>query len=202
MKNKVSGFLKRLLHILVIIIIGGYLVSNIVDLTYAIVNTEDPNIIITIKEDGQITQEGNLYGEDLWYPDREDSGIIRIKNNFKKIKVTNLGLEVDLKTFIDGYNEGDVYSSFVNNMKLTIKKGRFLFFDKDILDIRSIQELLYKANDDSYNGLILVDSDQITINKDDSIDLKYTLYMDEEAGEELESVKANVTFYINFNESQ
>ena len=196
-----SGLFKKVLHILALIIIGCYLVNSIVDLTYAIANTDDPILTITINEDGHITQEGNLFREDLWYPDRVDSGIIRINNNFKKVKVTNLGLDVELKTFNSGYNKEVVYSSFVNNMKLTIKQGQFLIFHKDIFDNRSIQDLLYKSNDNSYNGFTLEDSNSITISKGDSIDLKYTLYMDKESGEELESLKANVPFFINFDES-
>lgn len=189
-----------ILEFFVIILVVGFFANDIIDITYGAFNGSEPNIIITKNTDGTTSKSGNLFGDELWYPDKAVTGVIRIDNQYKRMKITNLGVNVtQIQANLD-YDLDTIRNSFLNNMKLTIKKGRLLSFDKTIVDNKSLGELLYKSDDDSLNGFILDEEDRFTISKNDFIDLEYTLYMDKDAGEELEAISADVPFYINVNE--
>jgi hypothetical protein len=201
LKVKNKDLLKKTLGIFIILIIGAYIANNIIAITYASINQQEPKVLITINNDGKTVQVGDLFGGDLWYPDKKETGIIRIKNDFKNMNITNLGIGVEIKTVKDAYNKEVVYNSFMRNMKLSVKKGTLLTFNNHIFNDKNFFELLYKSNDDKYKGFVLENSNQIRINKNDFIDLKYTLYMDKEAGNELEELKAVISFFMNASQS-
>lgn len=197
MKNNKKRLNEMIFNFLFLLIIGGFLANNIVGMTYAIADQE-PNLIITINKDGQFIQNGNLFGDELWYPGKTESGVIRIINQYKNVNITNLGLDVKLKAYKTEYDKEVVYNSFLDNMKMTIEKGTLLVFNTTILNNESIIKLVNKSDDDRYNGFELEESNQLSISKDHSIDLKYTLYMDAESGEELEGLNTSVDLLINF----
>lgn len=190
-----------MLQLLVLVLIGGYLTTNIVQSTFATDTDKKPNVIITINSDGEFVQKGDLFGDDeLLYPatieDAEKgrggiSGVIRIDNQYKKMDVTNLGVGLDKGKLIigNGYPIDIVYNSFLNDVELKIEKGRLFAFDKTLVDYISIRELL--------DGHELDKEDIFTITKGNTVDLKYTLRMVENAGEELESVTAGMPILIN-----
>ena len=148
-------------------------------ITYA--TNQQPNVIITI--DGkERTITGSLYGNDLWYPGKEVSGIIRIdsKNN---CKVTGIGLSIENQ-------DNNTVNSFLNNMILTIEKGNLVGFDKVLVDKKSFASLC--------NGGVFLDAkNQFTVLKNNPVDLKYTLVMDKRAGNELENLSIPVRFLLN-----
>jgi len=192
MKNK-KIFFKIFLEFLVLTLVVGFFANDVIKITYATITDEQPNVTITIDERGGATQNASLFGDELWYPGKSHSGVIRISNQYQRIKVSNLGIGFELKSTNGRYNEDIIKASFLDNMKLTIKKGKLLAMDKTIVDDKSLGELL--------NGYSLDTNDQFYINKGDFIDLEYTLKMDEKAGDELEGISVNLPFYINVNES-
>lgn len=200
MKSKKKLF-KMILEFLVIIFVVGFFANDIIEITYATLKHTEPDVIVTKTSDGATSKTGNLFGDELWYPDKEVTGVIRIDNEFKRMKITNLGVDVTITKTNSVYDEDTIRNSFLNNMKLTIRKGKLLSFDdKTIVDNKSLGELLYKSDDNNYNGFPLADDDQFVINRNDTIDLEYTLYMDKDTGEELEGILAEVPFYINVEE--
>lgn len=194
-----------------IIFIWGYLTTTIIQSTFASNTDKNPNVIITIKSDGSIVQEGDLFGNGLLYPATvEDaqrglggvSGVVRINNQYKSIKITNLGIGLDKDDLQlrNGYPVDIVYNSFLDDVRLKIEKGRLFSFDKTLIEYTSLRELLYEPGNSSYRGHMLDDKDSFTLHKGSTVDLKYTLHMVEEAGNELEDVTAFMPIYINVHE--
>lgn len=201
-KNKLF---KMLLQIVVFVIVG-YFATGIVQSTFATNTDKSPNVIITVNGDGSISQEGSLFGDKLLYPSTiEDgekgigsiSGTIRINNQYKKIDVNNIGLGLigELK-FENTYSKDKVIKSFLKDVKVKIEKGSLLSFNKTIIDYTSLKDVLY-TEEDEYKGFTLEPKDRFSIERNSTIDLKYTLLMDHEAGNELQSVTANMPIYIN-----
>ena len=198
--NKIKRLIKIACEFILFTLIMGVIITRFMGTTYAVMSSGEPNIVVTIDKYGHISQQGNLFGEELWYPDqRGRDGVIRIYNNYRDTKLTSLGVGVVLNQFRSKeYMKEDVYSSFLENMKLSVKEGRWLQFgNTSIVSDRSLADLLYTLEaDDRYNGIVLYESDQVQLPVGDPIDLKYTLRMDENAGNELESVVADVSFFI------
>lgn len=189
------------LKFLVLILLVGFFASDIIELTYSVVTQSTPDVTITINNNGTRLQEGSLFGDELWYPGKEKNGIIRIHNQYKSIKVSNLGIDVDLKHINKAYGWDEVYDSFIENMRLTITRGKLTAFDKNILKDKSLGELLAISSNESKNGLMLPVEDQFTIRKNDFVDLKYTLLMDKNSGNELQNLTADISFHINLHQN-
>jgi hypothetical protein len=189
MKKKKKLY-KTISEFIVFTLIMGFIVTELMGTTYATLSTGNPDAIVTINKDGHISQQGNLFGDELWYPDEKGrDGVIRIINNYRSTKLTNLGVSVKLNNFRDGYTETEVRQSFLNHMRLTIKKGRLLEFgDDSIINDISLADFL--------NGIALDENNQINISASSPLDLKYTMRMDEDAGNELQSMSAEVSFII------
>ncbi|WP_105619675.1 hypothetical protein [Vallitalea okinawensis] len=203
--NKKKIPVNKIIPLALALIIVGFLAKNITQITYAVMVEADPDVVITI-DDGQITQEGNLFGDELWYPGKEKNGIIRIKNNntLKGVEISNLGLKTKLLSADENYDPTMVYTSFLNNMLLTIKKGRLAVFDNSIVENKTLAELYYKenssSNDLSKEVFLLSEGEEFTINKESFVDFRYTLRMDEAAENELENMQATVDLLINVND--
>jgi len=193
-------YLFRLIDISLFAFVGVWLLYSLLNITFANENQATPNVIVTINTNGSISNHGSLFGDHLWYPGKEESGIIRIQNNYKKIRVTGMGLNISLNGYQQEYGEEMVMASFLKNMKLIVKKGKFLYFNKVILDNIKFLDLVNNGINDIFNGLVLEESDSFNIGKSDSIDLKYTIRMDEDAGAEMQSLSANIQFIIDFGE--
>lgn len=170
------------------------LVFALAGITYATVENVEPNVLIRINGEGEVTCSGNLFGGELWYPGREEHGIIRVSSEIGA-RLSSLGFDISLKQYQPLYSRDTVYQSFLDHMKLTVKKGSFLVFTSTLLDKASLSSIV--VND----GIFLDTSDQIRLPLGESIDLQYTLKMDEESGEELEDVTASVAFKINLEQN-
>jgi hypothetical protein len=196
-----AKILKRIYSIAFIIIIAVLILSSIVNIAYASPWQKEVDVTIVIDKDGMHTTKGNLFAEDLWYPGKTDVGVIRVVNNSnRKIQIHDVGLIVELKKTAEEYSKDTVYNSFIDNMKLTIKKGNLLVFKETILDNLAISNILYKQNDRANAGFKLKESDKFNLMKDGTIDLEYTLAMDDKSGEELENLVADLIFIINVDE--
>lgn len=169
-----------------------------------------PDLLLNIQGDksngGPIFKEsGDLSGNDLWVPGRSKAGTIRINNNYsKRIKVKSFGLKMKLER-LNGQsykqvNNEDLYELYAQNMKLTVKKGTFLFFEDTIYE-KSFFEMLYDSDNEEHNGYNLPSKDQFNINSNKSIDLKYEVKMDEKAGNNMQGLRATVDFLINVQEN-
>ncbi|MFT9495126.1 S-layer homology domain-containing protein [Anaerosolibacter sp.] len=195
--NKHQKLLRTILQFMMLTLVVGYMSINIMDMTYASLDNaswdkrSNPDVTVTINSGGKISQEGNLLvlrdnPSYLWYPGRAADGVLRISNQSNdRVKVSSLGLEVVLA-------KEDVKSRFLENMHLTIEKGRLLDFDPDSIVSESFTELV--------KGSVSLESNsQFTLERNDTIDLKYTVKMKEEAGNELQNLTADVKFLINMN---
>lgn len=192
MKNK-SEHNFRLINILLCIFFVTCAIYGISSITFAIADQAEPNVIISIDNEGHIAQAGSLFGDESWYPGKQVSGVIRI-NSAGGLEISKLGLQVDLLSFRSGLNKNEVESAFLSNMKLSIKKGKFLVFTDTLIDRASFGQL------EAGGGILLNESDRFTISAGDSADLLYTIEMEEEAGNELQDIQAAVSFTINVNE--
>lgn len=190
-----------ILQFLFLIFIVGYLVNNIMGVTYATLTKDQPNVIVTIDKDHNIDLKGDLFGNSSWYPGKSHSGVIRINNRYNNIDINNIALKVNIEKANSEYDRDTVKTSFLKNMKLTIERGRLLAFNKIIVNDKPIKELLYEKDSNVDRGFPLHKNTKFTVNRNDSIDLKYTLSMSKEAGNELEGIVAKVPFLININEN-
>lgn len=143
-------------------------------------------------------------GDGLWAPGKTRSGTIRIYNNYsERIKVTNLGLAMKLEKLqgqeYELVTDKNLYELFAKNMKLTIKKGTMLLFTNTVYN-KSFFEMLYNKDNENYKGYDLSLTDKFNINTNKYIDLEYTVHVDENAGNELQGLKATVDFIINSHE--
>ena len=161
-----------------------------ITITQAAPNLEAPNYTIIIDKNGNISSSGNLFSDDLWYPGKEESGIIRIISA-NPANITKLGFDVRITDHKPEYDADTIYQSFTNQMKLSLKRGRLLVFSQTLFENRSFSSIMHGLNLDR----------EANLHKNrNSIDLKYTLVMSDEAGEELEQVTANVKFIVELGQ--
>lgn len=154
---------------------------------------------------GPIFSNDGDMGAGLWAPGRSNSGTLRIHNNYSQsIRVSNLGLSMTLEKLDDGaykpVEDPALLEEFAKNMKLEIRKGAFLSFDKLLYD-KSFYEMLYIKNDSNHQGCDLPASDRFDISRDSHADFKYTVHMDEDAGNNLQGLRATVAFLFNVHEN-
>lgn len=197
---------KMIIKTFTIIMILGIVASNLIGYTFsAPINTE-PNIEITINNKGESIINGNLF-EGYLYPSTEEdadkgigsiSGVIRINNQFKTIDVNNLAIGIkDLRKLDGSIISNEIANLFLNNVNLKIEKGILLNFNKELLEYTKLSNILIEEGNSQYQGYILSADQKFSIKKGDLIDLKYTLQMSPEAGNELQSLTANMPIYIN-----
>ncbi len=208
--KRINKLFINILRIFVILLIGGVITINLMDYTFSATNEKNPNVLVTIKEDGSISQVGNLFDGEL-YPatvlDAENgiggiNGVVRIQNKFKKIDVDNLAVGIESMEIRNNNPRDIVFNSFLKNVKLKIEKGLLFTFNKTLVDYTSLENIFYESGNDEYRGYTLDSSDKFSLNKGDTIDLKYSLLMDDEADNELQSITAYMPIYINLKESQ
>lgn len=171
---------RKLTNIAVVVAIATFLLHGVIKLTYADSSQGGPDVVVEIDRQGKIHSTGSIFGEELWYPGIENSGVIRVVSDRGPCKISSIKVDVQIA--------GSVKESFLKNMILTIRKGNMLVFEDTIINQKSLGELS--------NGMTLDAGKQFLISKGYPVDLEYTLKMAEEAGEELENVKAHVTFSI------
>jgi LPXTG-motif cell wall-anchored protein len=205
--KKNNKFFRTIPQLLVIILVASYFSINLVEQTFATNIDSSPNVIVTIDGNGSMSQHGNLFNGSLFPASVQDAengvgsirGVIRIVNNYEKIDIENIsiGLNLSQMDIRNNYPPEEVYNSFLDNIRLRIEKGKAFTFNKILVDYINLRNLLFDANDGEYTGYNLVDEDKFSLNKGDTIDLKYTLQMVEEAGNELQSITAYMPIYIN-----
>ncbi len=194
-----------ILRIFVIVVIGGVLTSSLMTYTFSANTNNTPNVLVTINSDGSISQNGNLFDGQLYPSTVSDAekgigginGVIRINNQFKNIDVDNLAIGIKDMIIGNDYPRDIVFNSFLQNVKLKIEKGILLNFNKTLVEFTSLDKILYKTDNNEYRGYILTASDKFSLNKGDTVDLKYSLHMVSEAGNELQSVTAHMPIYVN-----
>lgn len=196
-------------RIFFIVLICGAVASNLMEYTFSATTQNNPNVLVTINDDGDITHVGNLFDGQLYPVSEEDAekgigsinGVIRIANQFNKIDVDNLAIGIKDIVIGNDYPKNIVYNSLLSNIRLKIEKGNIFSFNKTLVDYTRLSDMLYETENDKYHGYTLNSDDKFSLNKGDIIDLKYSLYMDLEVGNELESVTAYMPIYINLKES-
>lgn len=187
---KVKYHSKRIYFIVCFLSISIMLFAFI-RVTHAAQTAGEPNYIIMIDRNGNISSAGNLFGNDLWYPGKEESGVIRIISA-SPVKISKFGFDIHINSHKPDYSTETIYRSFINQMKLSLQRGRMLVFKQTLLDSQCFSNIT--------SGLSLDKPKQLTIQSGNSIDLKYTLYMSDEAGEELEQVSANVKLIMDLEQ--
>ncbi len=200
---------KTIVQILIITILVGYFTFNLAQSTFATNQSKSPNVIVTINGDGSISQEGNLFDGQLYPATVEQaekgiggiSGVIRISNQFKKIDVNNMAVGLKKIEIRNGYTEQEVFDSFLRNVRLKIEKGVLFSFDRTIIDYTNLENVLYERDSKEYKGYVLEPKDKFSLARGETIDLKYTLQMVPEAGNELQSLTAHMPIYINLMEN-
>jgi hypothetical protein len=139
----------------------------------------------------------------LWAPGMSQTGTLRLNNNHtERVRVNSLGLSMELlndRAEIIAPGE-PLYDTFAKNMKLTIKRGRLLVFSHTVFD-GSFFDLLYRIGDETYRGYALPEKVKFNIDENGSVDLEYTVHMDEEAGNDMQGLKATVAFLVNMDEN-
>lgn len=199
-----KGKLKIFVKILILVILMGYFSFNIVQSTLATSANKKPNVIVIIERDGKISQEGNLF-DGFLYPSTvmqaekgigTISGVIRISNQYKKIDVNNIAIGLKDFEIKNNYSKEKAFDSFLKNITLKIEKGKLFSFGNTIIDT-SLINILYEQGSDKYKGYVLEKEESFSIDKDTSIDFRYTLHMVPEAGNELQAVTAYMPIYIN-----
>ena len=196
-KNNRS-MVRKLMNIVLIGMIIFCFYQGLVQITYANANMNKPDVVITIHSDGRMSCEGNLLGSELWYPGKEASGVIRIYNNFRATVLKDFGLSVTLNKSELGIDRDYVNTSFLNNMKLTLMRGKLLIFNETVYEDRSFMQLVNNTDGSEAAGYPQTMNCKIPGN--DSIDFNYILRMDEESGDELENLSASVELRLNLQE--
>ncbi|MDF2547563.1 MAG: hypothetical protein K0R93_2461 [Anaerosolibacter sp.] len=204
-------YIQAITSILTIALIFVALLSQLIGtITYGA--EKEPNVILNLY-DNQNTlgnpifkSEGNV-AEGLWAPGKSRSGILRIYNGgSQRIQVDNLALRMSLKrlegqSYVTVSDQG-LREYFAESMKLTIKKGIFPnFLISNTIYNKSFLEMLYQEDIAGRKGANLSLLDQFSINKNQFIDLEYTVQMKEEADNRLQGVRATVDFVINAHEN-
>jgi hypothetical protein len=189
---------KKVLNIILIVIVAICLFQGVLSITYANADLNKPDVTVTVDEQGRTVCEGDLLGNELWYPGKEYNGVIRVYNNYKSLILKDLNVNVTLKNSEYGMGYDLVYDSFLENMKLTIKKGKLLIFNETLFKDRSFLQLMKANNGNTDENYSTMRSFRLT--NGDFIDLNYILHMDEKSGDELENLTASVEVQLNLGD--
>ncbi len=189
---------KKILNIVLIVVISFCIFQGVQNITYANANLNKPDVTVTVDKYGQTVSEGDLLGKDLWYPGRKVSGVIRVYNNYKPFVLKDLNVNVTMESPGSGIDRASVYRSFLENMKLTIKKGKFLVFNETLFEDRSFLQLMNVDKDPT--GADQSVKRGFRLAGGDFIDLNYCLKMDEKSGDELENLTASVEVQLSLGD--
>ena len=188
----------KLLNILVVLFVTVPIICILINVTYATTVSDEPDVEITINTDGKVSAVGNIFDDILWYPGVKSKGVIRINNNYKDIRINEIGMKVSIVT--SNSNQDIVEASFFDNMRLTVKRGKFLVFNDNIIDDKSFSELMSATNDGILSEIRFEILEKYKILQAESMDLQYELYMDRASGNELQNLSANTKFLLRFVE--
>lgn len=166
--------------------------------------SNNPNYI-EVEAIGTGTTGSTMFSQGLWGPGSQQEGVLRLKNNYThRVKVTNLALTMKLEKYTsEGYqlvNDADLYKLYAENMHLKITRGYLLVFEEDIYN-GDFFNMLFEAGNFQHEGYPIPSGEQFNVNRNDTVDLRYTITMNPEAGNELQGLKATVDFIINLHEN-
>ena len=187
----------KILNIILILMASFCLCYGLINIAYANTQVNLPDVNIYITDDGRTVCEGNLFGNDLWYPGMTIDGVIRITNNFRPVQLKGMKMNVYLNNVDSGADRDVVYNSFMNNMIMSVKKGKFLILRDVLFENRNLAQLAF----DGMGSESVGSGNSFVIPKNDFIDLNYTLHMNEESGEELENMSADVKIGLDLTEA-
>ena len=190
---------KLLKSVLFGVLIGGVLCLP-TTLTYANIRSNSPNVVVTVDKKGHMSSVGNMFDNSLWYPGKEAEGTIRITNNYKRFKVTDLDVKMELETWKVGYSKEVVEESFLENMELSLKMKNNLFQNQFFLNHQRLYRFLNRVGDKRYHGYHLENREQFYVDKGDFADIDYSLEMDLDSGNELQELRAKVGLELTVSE--
>ena len=170
----------------IIIFLAICLVFIFLNISYANMQHDEPNVLVSIDSNGNCTTQGNLFGNELLYPGKQITGTIRITSE-SAATISNLSLNINIDNYKKKYLKETVYDSFTSNLFLSAKKGFIIFND---IIFEDIALSCFTSNE----GYALKESNQITIVPGKSTELLYTLSMSEEAGDELEGIISSISY--------
>lgn len=193
--------IRRTAIVIILAVILSLMILWDTDLTFA---GNEPDVILYVTGDdaraGPVFTDSGLTGGIQWAPGMEKSGTIRIYNNYSgRVRIDSLGLVMTVESESQPLTEG-IYSQFARNMKLTIEKGRMLVFDDTVFN-GSFYDMLYESGSDVYRGYDLPVTDRFNIDRNGHVDLKYTVKMDENAGNDMQGLIGKADFLINMSEN-
>lgn len=155
---------------------------------------DGPNPVINIT--GDKTQGGELVFHTVsdpsyqgsWCPGLAKKGTLSIRNTkFDRLVIRNMGIKMSL-------NQAGKYDLFGDNMKLTIRKGNYPNFTEPPIYEGNLAGFLIQEGSSQYTGENL----ELVVNGKNSVDLEYTIAMDEEAGNEMQGLQAQLSILFNF----
>lgn len=184
----------KVLNVILILMAVFCLCYGLVNIAYANTQMNKPDVNIYITDNRQIVCEGSLFGNDLWYPGKTMDGVIRVNNSYGPIEIKGMKVDVLLNNVDIGYDKDLVHTSFMNNMVMTVKKGKLLVFSDILFENRSLSQLAENQIGPGTSGA----GNGFDIQKDDFIDLNYSLHMNEASGEELQNMSADVDISLDF----
>ncbi len=160
---------------------------------------------IEVEAVGTGTVGDPMFNDGIWGPGSQQTGILRLRNNYSnRIKVTNLALTMKLEEYVDNayvsVKDADLYRAYAENMELTISRGYLMVFEEDIYT-GNFYDMLYQHGNVNFEGHHLTAGKQFNVSRNDTVDLRYTVKMKEEAGNQLQGLRATVDFIVNLQEN-
>ncbi|HHU32818.1 MAG TPA: S-layer homology domain-containing protein [Clostridia bacterium] len=157
--------------------------------------SQKPVAEIYLGEDKASTPMFKEEYDGLWYPGKTAKGTFRIHNRHPfDVQIEQLSLNMELENSV-GNQDKELRDNYAKNMLLKIRKGSLPVFNKTIYD-GNFYGMLYDGQESEFHGFTLPKNQRITIKRGDSIDLEYTVQMDENAGNELQGLIAVVDFNV------
>ena len=198
MKNR-KAMIVRVLEIIVAAMIIFSFAQGLITIAYANTRMYKPDVSVTILKNGQTTCSGDLFGKELWYPGKKVNGVLRIYNNFRTVALKDLNLKVTLNRVNEGVDRDTAYQSFLRNMKFTVKKEKLILFNETLFENRSLRQMA-GAGAGNKKKESRNEPGMGYLRNNDFIDLSYSMYMDEKAGDELENLTATVEVLLDMEE--
>lgn len=181
--------LKTIGILAIITLVVGLVSINLLDVTHSAEMQENVDCKVVVNGYQQYSSQGNLLStQQLWHPGMVKEGVLQILNNYGRVDINNVG--VDLKSI----NNESVKSEFLQYFKLTVEKVKFVVGSitttSTIIDSKTLGEL-------QGTGVNL--NNTITTFQGDSTYLRYKVEMDQDAPNSLMNIEAQIAFSVNIS---
>ncbi len=194
--NLVTGGdkLKKLQKITGLISVLVILFTLFIAFQYSTIAAEDTPITIVVgrgnSKSGSIFRTNGISGKDLWHPGYSASNVLRVKNNSgEKITINKIGMTINLEKNGETLSlDHEDAKNYISNMKIKV-------------DYKNIVDSTFKSKifDGDFESFVKSVDCNIPIEKNRELDLKYTISMENNAGNEVQGIKALVDFVIQIN---